>query len=49
MKKVKVNENLLALLMFGSMFAGWQCMIIVVGFIWAFCETGKNLKDLTEE
>ena len=47
MKKFKVNENLLALLMFGSMFAGWQCMIIVVGFIWAFCETGKNLKDLT--
>ena len=47
MKKFKVNENLLALLMFGPMFAGWECMIIVVGFIWAFCETGKNLKDLT--
>ena len=47
MKKFKINENLLALLMFGSMFAGWQFLILVTAFIWAFCETGKSLKDLT--
>lgn len=47
MKKFKINENLLALLMFGAMFAGWEYLIIVTGFIWAFCEAGKSLKDLT--
>ena len=47
MKKIKVNENLLALLMFAAMFAGWQYLIIVTAFIWAFCESGKSLKDLT--
>ena len=47
MKKLKVNENLLALLMFAAMFAGWQYLIIVTAFIWAFCESGKSLKDLT--
>lgn len=47
MKKFKINENLLALLMFGSMFAGWQYLIIVAAFIWVFCEAGKSLKDLT--
>ena len=47
MKKLKVNENILALLMFITMFAGWQYMIIVVGFIWAFCEAGNSLQKLT--
>jgi ribosomal protein S27AE len=47
MKKLKVNENILALLMFISMFAGWQYMIIVLGFIWAFCEAGNSLQKLT--
>lgn len=47
MKKFKVNENLLALLMFGSMFAGWQYLVITTAFIWVFCEAGKSLKDLT--
>lgn len=47
MKKFKINENLLALLMFGAMFAGWEYLIIVTAFIWGFCEAGKSLKDLT--
>lgn len=47
MKKIKVNENLLALLMFAAMFAGWQYLIIVTAFIWGFCECGNNLKNLT--
>ena len=47
MKKFKVNENLLALLMFAAMFAGWQYLIIVTAFIWVFCEAGKSLKNLT--
>jgi len=47
MKKFKINENILALLMFGAMFAGWEYMILVTAFIWVFCEAGKSLKDLT--
>jgi hypothetical protein len=47
MKKIKVNENILALLLFGAMFAGWEYLILVTAFIWAFCEAGKSLKDLT--
>ena len=47
MKKIKVNENILALLMFGSIFAGWQYLVIVTAFIWAFCEVGKSLQNLT--
>ena len=47
MKKLKVNENILALMMFISMFAGWQYMLIVLGFIWAFCEAGNSLQRLT--
>ena len=47
MKKFKINENLLALLMFGAMFAGWEYLILVTAFIWVFCESGKSLKDLT--
>jgi len=47
MKKLKVNENILALLMFASIFAGWQYLVIVTAFIWAFCEAGKSLQNLT--
>lgn len=47
MKKFNVNANLLALLMLISLFAGWEYMIIVTAFIWVFCESSKNLKDLT--
>lgn len=47
MKKFKINENLLALLMFAAMFAGWQYLIIVAAFIWVFCECGNSLKNLT--
>lgn len=47
MKKLKVNENIFALLMFASIFAGWQYLVIVTAFIWAFCETGKSLQNLT--
>lgn len=48
MKKLKVNENILALLLFLTMFVtSWEIMIIVIGFIWAFCETGKSLQKLT--
>ena len=47
MKKFKVNENILALLMFAAIFAGWQYLIIVTAFIWAFCEAGKSLQKLT--
>ena len=47
MKKFNVNANLLALLMLITLFAGWEYMIIVTAFIWVFCESSKNLKDLT--
>ena len=47
MKKFNVNANLLALLMLISLFAGWEYMIIVTAFIWVFCDSSKNLKDLT--
>ncbi len=47
MKKLKVNENILALAMFTSLFAGWQYMLIVLLFIWAFCEAGNSLQKLT--
>ena len=47
MKKLKVNENILALLMFASIFAGWQYLVIVTAFIWAFCEAGKSLQNFT--
>ena len=47
MKKIKVNENILALLMFASIFAGWPYLIVVTAFIWAFCEVGKSLQKLT--
>ena len=47
MKKLKVNENILALLMFASIFAGWQYLVIITAFIWAFCEAGKSLQNLT--
>ncbi len=47
MKKLKVNENVLALAMFASLFAGWQAMVIVLLFIWAFCEAGNSLQKLT--
>lgn len=47
MKKLKVNSNLLALLVLISLFAGWEYMIIVTAFIWCFCESSQNLKNLT--
>ncbi len=47
MKKLKVNENILALAMFASLFAGWQAMVLVLLFIWAFCEAGNSLQKLT--
>lgn len=47
MKKFNVNANILALLMLVTLFAGWEYMIIVTAFIWVFCESSKNLKDLT--
>ncbi len=47
MKKIKVNENILALLMFGSIFAGWPYLVATTAFIWAFCEAGKSLQNLT--
>lgn len=46
MKKLKVNTNLLALVMVVSLFIGWQCTILVAAFIWCFCEVGENLKTL---
>ncbi len=47
MKKLKVNENILALAMFASLFAGWQVMVVVLLFVWAFCEAGNSLQKLT--
>lgn len=46
MSKLKVNSNLLAVLVVISLFAGWQYMILVSAFIWCFCETSDNLKNL---
>lgn len=47
MKKFKINANILALLMLVSIFAGWQYMILVMGFIWVFCDVTDQLKSLT--
>ena len=47
MKKFKVNANLLALLVIISLFAGWEYMIVVTAFIWCFCESSKNVRNLT--
>ena len=47
MKKFKLNSNLLALLVIISLFSGWEYMIIVTAFIWCFCESSQNLKNLT--
>lgn len=47
MKKFKINANFLALLVIISLFAGWEYMIVVTAFIWCFCESSQNLKNLT--
>ncbi|MBQ7104729.1 MAG: hypothetical protein IJN90_02615 [Bacilli bacterium] len=47
MKKFKINANVLALLMLIALFAGWEYMILVTVFIWCFCESSQNLKNLT--
>lgn len=46
MKKLKINNNVLALLMLVSIFAGWQYMILMTGFIWLFCEVTEKVKNL---
>ncbi len=47
MKKLKVNENILALMLLASFFAGWQVFVLAVAFIWGFCEMNDSLKSLS--
>lgn len=47
MKKLKVNENILALILLLSFFASDLALVISLVFIWAFCEINDTLKDLS--
>ena len=47
MKKLKVNANLLALLLMISLFAGWEYILLVSAFIWICTEDNKAIRDLT--
>jgi len=47
MKKVKVSANILSLLILISLFIGWEYILILTAFIWCFCDTSQNIKNLT--
>lgn len=47
MKKLKVNENILALILLISFFLGSLPLVITLIFIWAFCDINDTLKDLS--
>lgn len=47
MKKIKVNENILALVLFVSFFASPYAYVVALLFIWGFCEMKDALKDLS--
>lgn len=47
MKKLKVNANILSMILLISLFAlEWKWIIIVSVFIWCFCESSQQIKNL---
>ncbi len=46
MKKIKVNANILSVVMLLSLFIDWKWMLLVTLFIWCFCESGQAIKNL---
>ncbi len=46
MSKLKINSGLAAIILIGSLFAGWQTMLIVVLLMLIFCEIDEKIKNL---
>lgn len=46
MDKVKVNPKIVAILLLGGLFAGWQYMLLICAFALVFCHKDDEIKSL---
>lgn len=46
MSKSKISSGLAAVMLIGSLFVGWQAMLIVTVLLFAFCEVDERVKNV---
>lgn len=46
MNKLKINAGIAAILLLGSLFSGWQTLLIVAALIILFCEMNDSIKNV---
>ena len=46
MGKVKINNNLAALMLVASIFGGWECLLLVTLLMFIFCEVDDKIQNV---
>jgi len=46
MAKVKINPGLACVILVASLFAGWECLLLVTLLMFIFCEVDERIKDV---
>lgn len=44
--KIKINPGLASIVLVGAFFAGWQTLLTVIVFMFAFCEVDESAKNV---
>lgn len=46
MNKIKLNTGLASIMLVASIFAGWQCLLLVTILLFAFCDVEEAVKNV---
>lgn len=46
MNKIKLNTGLASIMLVASIFAGWQCLLLVTILLFAFCDVEETVKNV---